>query len=75
MRFVYEEEAAPEEFFVPYVWTLAVAATDGGLLHWWAAEGGRGWAGDGDGDGGWERVLGEGGGGRAACRMCTGVWS
>lgn len=34
MRFVYEEEAAPEEFFVPYVWSLVVGATNGGLLHW-----------------------------------------
>ena len=29
MRFVYEEEAQPEEFFVPYVWSQAVAATAG----------------------------------------------
>jgi hypothetical protein len=35
MRFVYEEEAAAEEFFVPYIWSLAVGATNGGLLHWW----------------------------------------
>jgi hypothetical protein len=34
MRFVYEEEAAPEEFFVPYTWSLAVAATGGRLLSW-----------------------------------------
>lgn len=25
LRFTYEEEASPEEFFVPYVWSLAVA--------------------------------------------------
>ncbi|KAL4436991.1 hypothetical protein ABPG75_004130, partial [Micractinium tetrahymenae] len=25
LRFMYEEEASPEEFFVPYVWSLAVA--------------------------------------------------
>ncbi len=42
MRFVYEEEAAPEEFFVPYVWSLAVGATGGGVLHWWAVGGWRG---------------------------------
>uniref|UniRef100_A0A383WDY4 Dymeclin n=1 Tax=Tetradesmus obliquus TaxID=3088 RepID=A0A383WDY4_TETOB len=34
LRFVYEEEAAPEEFFVPYCWSLAVAATGGRLLSW-----------------------------------------
>ncbi|GBG00571.1 hypothetical protein Rsub_13274 [Raphidocelis subcapitata] len=34
MRFVYEEEAAPEEFFVPFIWSLAVAATNDALLHW-----------------------------------------
>eukprot|EP00879_Flechtneria_rotunda_P022262 GHRR01023488.1.p1 GENE.GHRR01023488.1~~GHRR01023488.1.p1 ORF type:complete len:283 (+),score=103.21 GHRR01023488.1:648-1496(+) len=34
MRFVYEEEAAPEEFFVPYCWSLAVAGTAGRLLSW-----------------------------------------
>eukprot|EP00882_Tetradesmus_deserticola_P021481 GHRQ01023254.1.p1 GENE.GHRQ01023254.1~~GHRQ01023254.1.p1 ORF type:complete len:322 (+),score=177.91 GHRQ01023254.1:768-1733(+) len=34
LRFVYEEEAAPEEFFVPYCWSLAVAATGGRLLCW-----------------------------------------
>lgn len=34
MRFVYEEEAAPEEFFVPYTWSLTVAATGGRLLSW-----------------------------------------
>jgi hypothetical protein len=34
LRFVYEEEAAPEEFFVPYCWSLAVAATGGRLLAW-----------------------------------------
>jgi hypothetical protein len=34
MRFVYEEEAAPEEFFVPYCWSLAVEATGGRLLSW-----------------------------------------
>jgi hypothetical protein len=26
LRFTYEEEARPEEFFVPYVWGLVVAA-------------------------------------------------
>ncbi|KAL4430623.1 hypothetical protein ABPG75_005879 [Micractinium tetrahymenae] len=26
LRFTYEEEASPEEFFVPYVWSLAAAA-------------------------------------------------
>jgi dymeclin len=25
LRFTYEEEASPEDFFVPYVWTLVVA--------------------------------------------------
>lgn len=25
LRFTYEEELHPEEFFVPYVWTLVVA--------------------------------------------------
>ncbi|KAF8072811.1 dym [Scenedesmus sp. PABB004] len=34
LRFVYEEEAAPEEFFSPYTWSLAVAATSGGLVAW-----------------------------------------
>eukprot|EP00878_Enallax_costatus_P036636 GHUV01041162.1.p1 GENE.GHUV01041162.1~~GHUV01041162.1.p1 ORF type:complete len:331 (+),score=99.01 GHUV01041162.1:819-1811(+) len=34
MRFVYEEEAAPEEFFVPYCWSLAVAATSSRLMIW-----------------------------------------
>lgn len=34
MRFVYEEESAPEEFFVPYCWSLAVTATSGRLLSW-----------------------------------------
>jgi hypothetical protein len=34
MRFVYEEEAAPEEFFVPYCWSLAVASTGSRLVHW-----------------------------------------
>lgn len=34
MRFVYEEEAAPEEFFVPYCWSLAVAATSSRLVSW-----------------------------------------
>ena len=27
LRFTYEEEASPEGFFVPYVWTLAVTHT------------------------------------------------
>ena len=27
MRFTYEEEQFPEEFFVPYVWSLAVSNT------------------------------------------------
>lgn len=34
MRFVYEEEAAPEEFFVPLCWSLTVEATGSRLLHW-----------------------------------------
>lgn len=34
MRFVYEEEAAPEEFFVPYCWSLAVTTTGNKLMHW-----------------------------------------
>lgn len=34
LRFVYEEEEAPEEFFVPYVWSLAVAATAQHSLAW-----------------------------------------
>lgn len=34
MRFVYEEEATPEEFFVPYCWSLAVAATSSRLMSW-----------------------------------------
>lgn len=34
MRFVYEEEAAPEEFFVPYCWSLAVAAISSRLVSW-----------------------------------------
>lgn len=34
MRFVYEEEAAPEEFFVPYCWSLAVTATGNRLMNW-----------------------------------------
>lgn len=34
LRFVYEEEAAPEEFFVPYCWSLAVVSTGGRLVHW-----------------------------------------
>lgn len=33
-RFVYEEEAQPEEFFVPYVWTLVVTTTSGHLVPW-----------------------------------------
>ena len=27
MRFTYEEEQFPEDFFVPYVWSLAVSST------------------------------------------------
>ena len=27
MRFTYEEEQSPEEFFVPYVWSLVVSST------------------------------------------------
>ena len=27
MRFTYEEELFPEDFFVPYVWSLAVSST------------------------------------------------
>lgn len=34
MRFVYEEEAAPEEFFVPYCWSLAVTTTGHRLMNW-----------------------------------------
>lgn len=34
MRFQYEEEAAPEEFFVPYCWSLAVTATGTKLMSW-----------------------------------------
>ena len=34
MRFVYEEEASPEEFFVPFIWSLAVAATNDATLRW-----------------------------------------
>eukprot|EP00877_Chromochloris_zofingiensis_P015055 jgi/Chrzof1/9803/Cz04g16070.t1 len=34
LRFVYEEEAQPEEFFVPYVWTLVVTTTSGHLVPW-----------------------------------------
>lgn len=34
MRFVYEEEAAPEEFFVPFSQSIAVEATGGRLLAW-----------------------------------------
>lgn len=34
MRFVYEEEAAPEEFFVPFCWSLAVATTGNRLMSW-----------------------------------------
>jgi len=34
MRFVYEEEAAPEEFFVPFCWSLAVTATSNRLMNW-----------------------------------------
>lgn len=34
MRFVYEEEAHPEEFFVPYAQSLAITLTGGRLLTW-----------------------------------------
>ena len=34
LRFVYEEEQSPEEFFVPYVWSLAVAATANTMYTW-----------------------------------------
>lgn len=34
LRFTYEEEAAPEGFFVPYVWTLVVTHT---TLPWHSA--------------------------------------
>jgi hypothetical protein len=34
LRFVYEEEQSPEEFFVPYVWSLAVAATASTMYTW-----------------------------------------
>ena len=34
MRFVYEEEAAPEEFFVPYCWSLAVTSASSRLMNW-----------------------------------------
>lgn len=27
LHFTYEEESAPEEFFVPYIWTLVVTHT------------------------------------------------
>lgn len=34
MRFVYEEEAAPDQFFVPYTWSLAVTSSSPRLMHW-----------------------------------------
>ncbi|KAL4436850.1 hypothetical protein ABPG75_003989 [Micractinium tetrahymenae] len=41
LRFTYEEEASPEEFFVPYVWSLAVAQGHVQALQRWLLLGGN----------------------------------